>query len=38
MAAGWEFMYQDGYLHGSRSRGSANSAIYTAAGCLGRDT
>ena len=30
-AAGWEFMYQNGYLHGSHSRGSAKSAIYTAA-------
>ena len=26
-------MYQNGYLHGSRSRGLAKSAIYTAAGC-----
>ena len=26
-------MYQNGYLHGSRSRGSVKSAIYTAAGC-----
>ena len=26
-------MYQNGYLHGSHSRGSAKSAIYTAAGC-----
>ena len=32
-AAGWESMYQNRYLHGSRSRGSAKSAIYTAAGC-----
>ena len=26
-------MYQNGYLHGSPSRFSAKSAIYTAAGC-----
>ena len=32
-AAGWESMYQNGYLHGSCSRGSAKSAIYTVAGC-----
>ena len=32
-AAGWEFMYQNGYVHGSPSRFSAKSAIYTAAGC-----
>ena len=32
-AAGWESMYQNGYLHGSPSRFSAKSAIYTAAGC-----
>ena len=32
-AAGWESKYQNGYLHGSRSRFSAKSAIYTAAGC-----
>ena len=32
-ADGWESMYQNVYLHGSRSRGSAKSAIYTAAGC-----
>ena len=32
-AAGWNQMYQNRYLHGSRSRGSAKSAIYTAAGC-----
>ena len=31
-AAGWESMYQNGYLHGSPSRFSAKSAIYTAAG------
>ena len=29
--AGWDSMYQNCYLHGSRSR--AKSAIYTAAGC-----
>ena len=33
MAAGWESAYQNGYLHGSPSRFSAKSAIYTAAGC-----
>ena len=32
-AAGLEFTYQNGYLHGSPSRFSAKSAIYTAAGC-----
>ena len=32
-AAGWESMYQNGYVHGSPSRFSAESAIYTAAGC-----
>ena len=32
-AAGWVSMYQNGYLHGSPSRFSAESAIYTAAGC-----
>ena len=32
-AAGWVSMYQNGYLHGSPSRFSAKSAIYTAAGC-----
>ena len=32
-AAGWESTYQNGYLHGSPSRFSAKSAIYTAAGC-----
>ena len=32
-AAGWMSMYQNGYLHGSPSRFSAESAIYTAAGC-----
>ena len=32
-AAGWESMYQNGYVHGSPSRFSAKSAIYTAAGC-----
>ena len=32
-AAGWESMYQNGYLHGSPSKFSAQSAIYTAAGC-----
>ena len=32
-AAGWESMYQNGYLHGSPLRFSAKSAIYTAAGC-----
>ena len=32
-AAGWESMYQNGYLHGSPSKFSAKSAIYTAAGC-----
>ena len=32
-AAGWECLYQNGYLHGSPSRFSAKSAIYTAAGC-----
>ena len=26
-------MYQNGYIHGSPSRFSAKSAIYTAAGC-----
>ena len=31
-AAGWESMYQNVYLHGSPSRFSAKSAIYTAAG------
>ena len=31
--AGWEYMYQNRYLHGSRSRGAAKSAIYTAVGC-----
>ena len=31
-AAGWESMYQNGYLHGSPSSFSAKSAIYTAAG------
>ena len=25
--------HRNGYLHGTRSRGSAKSAIYTAAGC-----
>ena len=33
MAAGWESMYQNGYLHGCLSKFSAKSAIYTAAGC-----
>ena len=33
MAAGWESMYQNGYLHGSPSIFSAKSAIYTASGC-----
>ena len=32
-AAGWESMYQYGYLYGSPSRFSSKSAIYTAAGC-----
>ena len=32
-AAGWESMYQNGYVHCSPSRFSAKSAIYTAAGC-----
>ena len=32
-AAGLESVYQNGYLHGSPSRFSAKSAIYTAAGC-----
>ena len=32
-AAGWESMYQNGYLHGSLSIFLAKSAIYTAAGC-----
>ena len=32
-AAGWESILQNRYLHGSRSRGSAKSAIYTVAGC-----
>ena len=32
-AAGWESMYQNGYKHGSPSKFSAKSAIYTAAGC-----
>ena len=32
-AAGWESMYQNGYVHGSPSRFSAKSAKYTAAGC-----
>ena len=32
-AAGWESMYQNGYLHGSPSKFSAKSAIYKAAGC-----
>ena len=32
-AAGWVSLYQNGYLHGSPSRFSAKSAIYTAAGC-----
>ena len=32
-AAGWESMYQNGYLHGSPSKFSAKSALYTAAGC-----
>ena len=32
-AAGWAFMYQNGYLQGRPSRFSAKSAIYTAAGC-----
>ena len=32
-AAGWESVYKNGYLHGSPSRFSAKSAIYTAAGC-----
>ena len=32
-AAGWESMYQNGYLHGSPSIFSGKSAIYTAAGC-----
>ena len=32
-AAGWESIYQNGYLHGSPSRFSAKSAIHTAAGC-----
>ena len=32
-AAGWECMYQNGYLHGSPLRFSTKSAIYTAAGC-----
>ena len=32
-AAGWESMYQNRYLHGSRSRGSAISTLYTAAAC-----
>ena len=32
-AAGWESLYQNGYLHGSPSRFLAISAIYTAAGC-----
>ena len=31
-AAGWESTYQNGYLHGSPSRFSTKSAIYTAAG------
>ena len=31
--AGWESMYQNGYFHGSPSKFSAISAIYTAAGC-----
>ena len=31
--AGWESLYQNRYLHGGRSRGSAKSAIYTAARC-----
>ena len=32
-AAWLECMYQNGYVHGSPSRFSAKSAIYTAAGC-----
>ena len=32
-AAGWESMYQNGYVHGSPSSFSVKSAIYTAAGC-----
>ena len=32
-AARWESMYQNSYLHGSPSRFSTKSAIYTAAGC-----
>ena len=32
-AAGWESIYQNRYIHGGRSGGSAKSAIYTAAGC-----
>ena len=32
-AAGWKSTYQNGYLHGSPSRFSDKSAIYTAAGC-----
>ena len=32
-AAGWESMYQNGFVHGSPSKSSAKSAIYTAAGC-----
>ena len=32
-AAGWESLHQNGYLHGSPSRFSAKSAIYTVAGC-----
>ena len=32
-AAEWESMYQNGYLHDSPSRFSAELAIYTAVGC-----
>ena len=32
-AVGWESIYQNGYFHGSHSRGSTKSAIYMAAGC-----
>ena len=32
-AAGWDSMYQNGYLYGIPSRFSAKLAIYTAVGC-----
>ena len=32
-AAGWDSVYRNSYLHGSRSSGFAKVAMYTAAGC-----